>query len=155
MRPKQFPSHGTFDANRAPILLQDYHYLQTNRNELPLEPRHLVVPQSASKMISEPMVCLPQTMHLYCTDTKSVSKWKEVRFQRTHVTKEFHRVRQNDLRAYGTFDANRAPILPHVEHYLQTDRNELPLEPRHLVVLLGASKMISKPVVCLARTMHL
>ena len=62
---------------------------------------------------------------------------------------------QNDLRAYGTFDANRAPILPQVEHYLQTDRNEFPLEPRHLVVPLGASKMISKPVVCLARNMPL
>ena len=67
--------------------------LQTDRNELPLEPRHLVVPSSASKTISEPMVCLPQTMHLYCTDTNSVSKHKEARFQMTHITYLFHRVR--------------------------------------------------------------
>jgi hypothetical protein len=33
-------------------------------NELPLEPRHQVVPSDASKMISGPMVCLVQTMHL-------------------------------------------------------------------------------------------
>ena len=95
-----------------------------------------------SKMISESMVRLAQTVLLSCTDTNTISKEKEVRFHMTHVT-------------YGTFDANHAPILPQVEHYLQTDRNELPLEPRHLVVPLGASKMISKPVVCLARTMHL
>ena len=33
------------------------------RNELPLEPRHLVVPSGASKTISESMVRLVQTMH--------------------------------------------------------------------------------------------
>ena len=37
------------------------------------------------------------------------------------------------------FHANRAPIL----HYLQTDRTELPLEPHHLGVQTGASKMVS------------
>ena len=41
---------------------------------------------------------------------------------------------QNDFRAYGTFGANSAPILRQDLHYLQMDRNELPLEPRHLVV---------------------
>jgi gamma-glutamylcysteine synthetase len=30
----------------------------------------------------------------------------------------------------------------------------LPLEPRHLVELSGASKMVSKPMVRLAQTMH-
>jgi hypothetical protein len=53
-----------FDANRAPILCQDQHYLHTNRMELPLEPYHLGVPLGASKMISKPMVRLAQTMHL-------------------------------------------------------------------------------------------
>ena len=35
------------------------------------------------------------------------------------------------------------------------DQNELPLEPHRLGVLYGASKMISKPVVFLAQTVHL
>jgi hypothetical protein len=57
-----------------------------DRNEVPLEPRHLVVPSCASKMISEPMASLAQTMHLSCTNTKTISKSKQVRFHMTHVT---------------------------------------------------------------------
>jgi hypothetical protein len=44
-------------------------------------------------MIAQPMVRLAQTMHLSCTDTNTVSKWKEVTFHLTHVALEFHRVR--------------------------------------------------------------
>jgi hypothetical protein len=40
-----------------------------DRNELPLEPCHLGVPSGVCKMISEPMVCLAQTMHLALSDT--------------------------------------------------------------------------------------
>ena len=75
-----------FDANGALILHQDLHYLQTERNELPLEPRHLVVLSGASKIISESMVHLALTVHLSCTDTNTISKDKEVRFHMTHVT---------------------------------------------------------------------
>jgi hypothetical protein len=57
-----------------------------NRNELSYEPRHLVVPSSASKMISEPMMRLAQTMLLPCTDTNTVFKRKEVTFHMTHIT---------------------------------------------------------------------
>ena len=42
--------------------------------ELLLEPRHLGVSSGASKAISELMVRLAQTVHLYCTDTYTVSK---------------------------------------------------------------------------------
>jgi hypothetical protein len=66
-----FWAYGTFGANRAPILHQDYHYLQIDRNELPLEPRNLRVPSGASKIISKCMVHLAQTMHLSCTDTNT------------------------------------------------------------------------------------
>ena len=79
-------AYGTFDANRAPILPQVEHYLQADQNDLPLEPRYLVVPSSASKMIYEPMVRPAQTMHLSCTDTNPASKRKEVRFHMTHIT---------------------------------------------------------------------
>ena len=83
----------------------------SSSNELPLEPRHLVVPSNASKMISEPLVRLAQSVHLSCSNTNTVSKRKEAGFHMTHVTKEFHRMRPKRFRAYGTFDANRAPIL--------------------------------------------
>jgi hypothetical protein len=35
------------------------------------------------------------------------------------------------------------------------DQNELPLDPCHLGVLLGAPKMIFEPLACLAQTVHL
>jgi hypothetical protein len=79
-----------FDANCAPILHQEKHYLQTDRTKLALEPRHLGVPSSASKMISMPMVCLVQTVHLSCIDNNTVSEWTKIRFHTTHVTYEFH-----------------------------------------------------------------
>jgi hypothetical protein len=53
------------------------------QNELPLEPRHLGVPSGASKMISELMVLLVQTVQLSCTDTNAIFKRTETRFQMT------------------------------------------------------------------------
>jgi hypothetical protein len=44
-------------------------------------------------MIYEPLVCLAQTIHLSCTDTNTISKWKEEIFHMNHVTQEFYRVR--------------------------------------------------------------
>jgi hypothetical protein len=44
-------------------------------------------------MISEQLVRLGQAVHLSCTDSNTVSKEKEVRFHKTHVTYEFHWVR--------------------------------------------------------------
>jgi hypothetical protein len=44
-------------------------------------------------MISEPMVCLAQTVHISCTDTNTISKWTKTRFHMTHVTLEFYWVR--------------------------------------------------------------
>jgi hypothetical protein len=58
-----------------------------------LELRHLRVLSGACKTISDPMVCLAQTVHLSCTDTNTISKWAKMRFDMTHVTLEFHRVR--------------------------------------------------------------
>jgi hypothetical protein len=69
-----FRAHGTFSANHAPILHQDEHYVQTDWNELPIEPCHLGVPSGVSKAISEPMVYLAQSMPLSCTDTNTISK---------------------------------------------------------------------------------
>jgi hypothetical protein len=64
-----------------------------DRNELPLEPHHLGVQMVASEMISEPMIRLALTVHLSCTDTNTISKWTEIRFNMTHVIGEFNRVR--------------------------------------------------------------
>jgi hypothetical protein len=61
-----------------------------DRNELPFKPRHQGVPYGATKMISEPVVCLAETVHLSCTETNTVSKRTEMRFYMTHVTKQYH-----------------------------------------------------------------
>jgi hypothetical protein len=53
------------------------------------------------------------------------------------------------------FIVNNAPILRQYYYYLQKDQNKVPLMPRHLEVPSGASKMITKPMVCLAQTMYL
>jgi hypothetical protein len=50
-----------FGINYASIRHQDLHYLEMDRNELPLEPCHLGVSLGTSQMISEPMVRLAQT----------------------------------------------------------------------------------------------
>jgi hypothetical protein len=39
-----------------------------------------------SIMISEPMVRLAQTMHLYCADTNTLSRQTKIRFHMTQVT---------------------------------------------------------------------
>jgi hypothetical protein len=75
-----------FGTNHAPILQQHQHHLQTDRNEIRHDPRHLQVPSSASKMVSEPMVCSVQIVHLSYTDTNTISKQTEMRFHMIHVT---------------------------------------------------------------------
>ena len=65
--------------------------IQTDGNEIPLEPRHLGVLSGAVKMISKP--CLEQTMHLSCTNTNTISKRTENGFHLSLITEEFYRVR--------------------------------------------------------------
>jgi hypothetical protein len=59
-----------------------------DRNDILVEPHHLGVPLGTSKVISEPMVRLAQTMHLCCTDTITISKWTETRFHTSYMTEE-------------------------------------------------------------------
>jgi hypothetical protein len=94
-------------------------------------------------------------VHLYCTDTNTVSKQSETRFHTIHSPRSSIGCVQDDFRGYGTFGTNRAPILRQDWHYLETDLNKLSLKPRHLGVSSGASKTISQPMVRSARTAHL
>jgi hypothetical protein len=58
------------------------------------------------------------------------------------------------LWAYGSFDANRAPILHRRQHCPKRDQNKIPHDPRHLGVLSGASNTIFEPTVRSVQTMH-
>ena len=75
-----------FGANRALIVRQDEHYLQTDQNEHPLVPRHLGVALGASKTISEPMVRSAQTVHLSYVKFSTISKQTESIFHLILVT---------------------------------------------------------------------
>jgi len=54
---------------------------------------------------------------------------------------------QNSFLAYGALGTNHVPILHRNKHYLQRNRSEILYDTRHLGVLLGASKSISKHMV--------
>jgi hypothetical protein len=88
-----FWAYGTYGANHAPIMHWNQHYLQKDRKEILHDPRHLGIPSGASKIISEGMVRLVQTVDLSCTKTYTISKSTKTRFYMTHITLEFHRVR--------------------------------------------------------------
>jgi hypothetical protein len=126
-----------------------------DRTELPLEPRHLGVPSSASKTISMPTVCSVQTVHQSCTDTNTISKRTKMRFHRTHVTYEFHRVRPKLFMIIWhvwckpcTYLASRLPLS-------SNGPNRAAPDPRHLEVPSGASKTIYEPMVRSTQTEHL
>jgi hypothetical protein len=104
-----FRASGTFGANHAPP--QDYHNIQTDQNEFPPEPCHLVVPTGASNTISEPMVRSVQTMHLFCIDTNNVSKWTKTRFHMTHSPRSSIGCVQHDFPSLWSYATNRTPIL--------------------------------------------
>jgi hypothetical protein len=153
-----FHARGTFSANRASFLRRDLKNLQTDRNELLLDPCHLGVQSSASKIISEPMVRSAQTMHLSCIEINTISKWTRASFHfnprhlgvasaapkiflnlwfvrcrpciyfASRLTLSPNRLKrsstwstppsstiwcaQSNFRPCGTFEANRAPVLP-------------------------------------------
>ena len=92
MRPNSFMILWYVHRKPCTYLASGLALCSKGQNELPLEPRHLLVPSSVPKMIYESMVHLAQTMHLSCTDTNTVSKRKEAGFHMTNVTYKFHRV---------------------------------------------------------------
>jgi len=85
-------AYGTFDVNHASNLHEDSHYLQMDRNELPLEPHHVAIPWGASKMISRLMVCSSQIVLLSCVEINTISKWTKMSFHLTNITMEYTRM---------------------------------------------------------------
>jgi hypothetical protein len=126
-----------------------------DRTKLPLEPRHIGVPSSASKTISMPMVCSVQTVHLSCTDTSTVSKRTKTRFHTTHVTYEFHRVRPKLFMSLRFVPCKPCTYLASSLALSPNRPNRAPPDPRHLEVASGPSKTIYEPMVRLTQTEHL
>jgi hypothetical protein len=64
-----------------------------DRNEIWHDLHHLGVPSGTSKMISEPMVHLAQTVLLSCVKISTISKWTEPSFHMSLLALEYDRVR--------------------------------------------------------------
>jgi gamma-glutamylcysteine synthetase len=93
VRPKRFLSLWYVRCKPFTYLASRLALYRMNWIKHPLELCQIGVLSGASKMISEPTVCLAQTIHLSCTDNNTISKLTKMRFHMTHVTLEFHRVR--------------------------------------------------------------
>jgi hypothetical protein len=106
-----FWAYGMFSTNHAPILDRHQQYLQIEQKEIPHDPRHLGVPSGTSKMISDVVVRSSQTVH-YLASRLALSlnglNWASAS---ASLTRSTIGCVQNDCWAYGTFCANRAPIL--------------------------------------------
>jgi hypothetical protein len=101
------------------------------RREIPQDPHHLGVPSGAFKTISEPMVCLTQTVHLSCIKISTISERTKMSFHLSLSPSGTIRSIQNGFWAYGTSSANHAPILRRHLNCLQMERRENPQDPHH------------------------
>jgi hypothetical protein len=106
-----FRGYDTFGANYWSILHRDLHYLQMDRNEILHDPRHLGDPSGRPKWFPslryircKPCTYLESRLALYPIVPKWASNWAS-------SPRSAIRCVQNDLWGYGTFGANRAPIL--------------------------------------------
>jgi hypothetical protein len=106
-------------------------------------------------MISQPMVCSAQTVHVPCVKISIISKWNKLRFHLSLVTWCTIRCFQNDFLSYGMFGIDRAPIWHQDCQYLKMKWNKILHDTCHLVVPSCASKMIFVPIVRSVQTVIL
>jgi hypothetical protein len=125
-----------------------------DRNDLPLNTRHLGVPSRVPKMISMTIVHSAQTVHLSSVNINTFqTDWNEVSLDPRYlgVPSCVPKIIFMPWYIQIKLHTNIALRLT----YLQTDRNEVPLDPRHVGVPSGPSKIIFKPMVHSAQTIHL
>jgi hypothetical protein len=63
-----------------------------DRNEIPQDARHLVVPSGASKMIFEPVVRSVKTVQLCSIKISTISKQTKLSIHLSLITEEYHQV---------------------------------------------------------------
>jgi hypothetical protein len=96
-----------------------------------------------------------QTVHLSCFKISTISERTESSNHLSLVTKEYHQVHPKWFLILWYVRQKPCTYLTSRLALYQMNWIKHPLELRHLRVLLGASKAISKPTVCLAQTVHL
>jgi hypothetical protein len=106
-------------------------------------------------MISVPMVHSAQTVHLSCVKIRTISKKTKSSFHLSLVNMECHQVCPKQFLSLWYLSRKLCTYLASGLALIQMDRIELLLEPHHLQVPSGASKMIFEPMVCSAQLVHL
>jgi hypothetical protein len=124
-------------------------------NGIPHDPRHLGVPSGASKMISEPVVHLAQTIHLSCVKISTISKRTKSSFHLSLVTQECHRACPKWFLRLCYHWHKLCTYLAPTLTLSQNRPNKIPHGPHHLGLASGASKIIFEPIVHSAQTVHL
>jgi hypothetical protein len=144
-----------FGANRAPILHQHLHCLQTYRKRIPHDPCHLGDPSGASKIISEPVVCSAQTVPLSCVKISTISKRSESSFHLSLVTRLYQRACPKwFLKQWHVWRKLWTYLVP-TQTLSPNDQNEILPNPHHIVVTSGVSNTIFEPMERSVQTMHL
>jgi hypothetical protein len=148
-----FWAQGTFSANHAPIVYQDKRFLQMDRIKHPVEPPHHGVPSGASKMISEPMVCLVQTVHLSYIDLQCLQiEQNEIPHDPRHLGVPSGASKMIFLSLWYVWPK----LCTYLVLILALSPNGLyPRDPRHLGIASSSSKKIFELLVRLAQSIHL
>jgi hypothetical protein len=150
-----FWAYVTFGTKRCTYLASRLALSLNRPKRLSVEPRHLGVASGVSKIISEPMVHLVQTLHLSCTKTNTVSKQTETRFHKTQVTLEFYRVRP---KLFPSLWYVQCKLWNYLASRLAKSPNGLKQastwasSPRSTIEWI---QIIPEPVVCLTQFVHL
>jgi len=147
MHPNWFPSIWYVPHNLCTYLASRFALLKTDQTYFQFERFYLRVHQVCPKWFVS-LWCMRRKPCTYFAPklTLSPKRLKRESIWHTSSRSSIGCV-QIDFWPYVTFHANRAPILHQDQHYLQTDPNELPLEPLHLGVTSGASTVVSKSMV--------
>jgi hypothetical protein len=114
--------------------------------KLPLKPHHLGVTSRALKIISKPMVCLAQTVHLSCIKISTISKRNETSIHLCLITLEYHRVHPKQILSLWYVWHKPCTYLAPTQTMYPNGPKRDSTDPRHLGVPLGAYEMIFEPM---------
>jgi hypothetical protein len=119
----------------------------------PVEPPHHGVPSGASKMISEPMVCLVQTVHLSYIDLHCLQiEQNEIPHDPRHLGVPSGASKMIFLSLWYVWPK----LCTYLVLILALSPNGLyPRDPRHLGIASSSSKKIFELLVRLAQSIHL
>jgi hypothetical protein len=110
---------------------------------------------ASTNTISEPTVCLTQTMHQSCIKSSTISKRTEPSFHLSHVNKESHRVRPKRFLCLWYVRCEPCTCLALTLTLSPNGLKQDSTRPMSLTSPSGASQTICEPMVRSVPTVHL